>query len=988
MRSTSLKLRISWYRRIDQCVFSLHIQHSELQEDTQSTASLSESLLEALESIQESKQTTSFKFSRQGSPFRNTVDPDRLTDYPVRSSSPDSVHLKSHGVGSHRSSLSTVSESSLTSEGSISFDMNKKPGKNILKRSHDPRRRSKNRVRWNLPNGEVNDSDTTSLESFDSSTAGSGIHYRARNAVLESRRNWREFERSPSPGSTGLTPAKHLRPLREHVRSPSPTQLRNRYNTRSPSPSGSPFKPPQASSPKSVPTILVSEAPIKETVGDHRRSPSPLDSSPVRSPKRSPSSRHRQHRMMHSTPMRRCNSDANTALTGYNYSSSEGSANQQSDGHIHGKGNESTDDVFNMSPLKLNHSNLSELEASTLEERQKKHLFEFPQHHAWHRQRARKTSAPPAYSGIITRPSATSFGDDKDDYDHLSPLSEERRKDGGNTKDLSTVYCEKDIDEALKKLVDDESSTSESQPQSPSTAEPPPLPPRIRKDSSTQRTLPPHNHNSPQSHGSQPSTAPPPISPTEVAPVVLQDNVAEQKSKQRRIPPPVPPKRYRIGKENRDKNGNPLQYPTVPAPLKGKYKALPPLPENSPAQEQNADRQPPAEQHETQHTPPAPPSTNISTRDNISQNTSNDVEDEIEDILPPPPEFAEMPTNQSPNNELGSDGELSQSDALGSVSNTTLVGDQDDSSPTASQKNTNPSSSSLGELEELSSNPLQYQNSGSDGKTDAVAVHPDPVSHSHIQLSSWNPERSTKESNHVRVDTSYQESFLPQGNPMKTLHTGPDSPVEGYSVKLVQLHTQSSIPPPVPNLRPKHSGQYPSQMAVAQDRVQPQAKAVQKDVITNSKVTKASIPHHKTSLEAAFAEENLLGRTSYTSAHTRPKYRRTSHEMNSTKSPNLQEGRSPRLRRTTSTPHHSKHLPPNHTLKQFSPTDQHLLQTFYSGQKLPTMKPVIHDTERSIEQMLAELESDGSGDEKRPCGKCMYTYDHFHAIVNDVLRTV
>lgn len=846
--------------------------------------------------------------------------------------------------------------------------MDKKPRKNILKRSHDPQRRTKNRVRWNLPNGEVNDSDTTSLESFDSSTAGSGIHYRARNAVLESRKNWREFERSPSPGSTGLTPAKHLRPLRDRVRSPSPAQLRNQYNTRSPSPSQeSPPRALQSSPPNRVPTIVVSKPRMKESVGGQRRSPSPLDSSPVGSPKRSPSTRHRQHRVMHSTPMRRCKSDANTmtALTSYYYSRSDGSTNQQSDSHIQGKGNESAKDIFNISPLKLDHSNLSDLESSTLEERRKKHLFEFPQQHG--RQRTRKSSAPPAYSGIITRPSATSFDDDRDDYDHLSPLLEEKGKDRAATSDLSTVYCENDIDEALKKLDDDESSTSdwELQPQSPSKGEPPPLPPR-RTDPSVQGTALPLHQNGPQSQDTQSSTAPLPISQTEANPVDLQANVTEQKSKQRLFPPqkppPVPPKRYRIGRENRDKNGNPLQYPTVPAPLKGKFKPLPPLPENSPTQEKNADRQPQTEQHRTQQSPP-PPSTNIFTSENISQNgTSNDVEDVFEDILPPPPEFAELASNQSPNNELGSDGELSQLDALGSVSNSTLVGDQDDLSPTASQQNTKPNSSSLGELEELSSNPQQHQNSRSDAKANEAAVHPDPVGRSHMPSSSWYPEHSKKDTNRITAGAN------PQDNMKKTLHTGPDSPVEGYSVKLVQLQTQSRIPPTLPNLRPKHSGQNPSQMGTAQQRVQPQAKVVQKDVTTKSQMN-APIPRHKSSLEAAITEENLLGNASYPSAPLWPRHRQSSHEMNSTTLPNLQVGHGARLRRTTSTPHHSKPLPPSQTIKQFSPEDQHLLQTFYSGQKLPTMKPVIHDTERSIEQMLAELESDGSGDEKRPHGK-------------------
>ena len=926
------------------------------EEDAQST---SESLIEALEGIKVSKPSV-HRPTWRASPL-SIADPDRLTDYPGHSASPDSALSRSPCVSSHRSSISTISESSLTSEGSISADMSRKPGRNILKRPHGPHRRSKNRVRWNLPVGEVSDSDNTSLESFDSSTAGSVVYQRARNSVAESRKNWREFEQSPTHGSTGLTPTRHF----HSVSLPSPIQQqRYPHNMWSPSHSpGPPFDSLQ-SSPLRVSTVAVSEPPGSRTVGGFRQSPL-FSSSPT---KPSPS-RQRSNRITHSTPMQRYRSDTTvvTTQTGYYNSRRDGKRNLQSDSYTHM--NNGIDSPIAISPLKLDHSNLSELEASTLNERYKRHLFEFPQPHSQPKQSQRKSSAPPAYSGIITRPSASNFEDDADDYDHLSPYTNEKGKDGRATMPLNDLYCEKDIDEALKEL---EYEKSGQESQLTNEVRPPPLPPR-RRHSSMQReetlnkqhgtVLLPHQ-NGLLTQDSRSSVESPrgAISPGSRIQVASNQNQFDQQN-----PPPVPLKKHRICRVDRDQDGNPCYPSNGSAPLKGKYKPLPSLPEDSQQASRQVHSSTLSKQQEAQLILPLPHG-DIST----SEEDMLSITQDNEDILPPPPEFAAAPEKHFQSNELGSDGDLSQ--PLSSVSNSTLIGDQEEPSPISSRKNVKPKTTSLGELEELSLKQAKLQKcQSSRGDANRISVHPTPQSHSLTQSLSWHPDHSVKGGNQVTVKPNNPYKNSPHGNLKHTLHTGPDSPVEGYSVKLVQAAVQAStkpsLPSPIPNRRPNHTNQYPNLLVHTQGRVQLPAKSAQKEATTN--VANAPIPYYKKSLETAFTEGNLLKNTNYISAHTKPRQRQTSEELSkiSKSAANSQEGHSIHLRRTTSSSHRPQPIHPANIITQFSPEEQQFLQTFRSSQKPPTMKPVIHDTATSIEQMMAELESDGSEDEKKPCGK-------------------
>ena len=914
------------------------------EEDAQST---SESLIEALENIKVSKALVP-RPTWRGSPLSIT-DSDRLTDYPGHSASPDSALSRSPCVSSHRSSISTISESSLTSEGSISADMSRKPGKNILKGSHGKHRRSKHRVRWNLPVGEVSDSDNTSLESFDSSTAGSMVYHRARNSVAESRKNWREFEQSPSHGSTGLTPTHHF----HSVSLPSPIQHHG-YPHNLWSPSHSPRPPFEGlqSSPLRVSAVAKSEPPGSRTVGGFRQSPL-FSNSPT---KPSPAG---QRSITHSTPVQRCSSDTTvvTTQTGHYNSRQNGKMYLQPGSYTHmTNGLESPRGI---SPLKLDHSNLSELEASTLDERHKRHLFEFPQPHSQPKQ-SQKKSTLPAYSGIITRPSAGSFEDDADDYDHLSPCTDEKGKYGRVPVPLDDIYCEKDIDEALKEL---EYEKSEQESQSTNEVRPPPLPPR-RRHSSLQReelvnkqqgTVP--HHNGLQTEDSRSSME----LPRELVSPGSQNQMANKQSQfDPQDAPPVPLKKYRICRVDRDQDGNP-HYPSKgSAPLKGKYKPLPPLPEDSQQASRLVHSSTFLKQQEAQLILPLPHG-DISTGEDILSSIHD-----AEDILPPPPEFAATSERHFQSNELGSDGDLSQ--PLSSVSNSTLIGDLEEPSPISSRKNIKPKTTPLGELKEPSlkqTKPHQCQSSR--GDVSGIPVHPTPQVHSLTQSLSWHPDHSV---NQVTGKSNNHHRSPPQGNLKHTLRTGPALPAEGYTVKLVQTtvqaNTKPSLPSPMPNLRPNHAIQYPS--LHTQGKVQPPAKPPQKETTTNA--ANSPIPHYKKSLETAFTEGNLLKNTNYTSAHTKPRHRRTSEGLSrsSKSAANSQEGRNNHLRRTTSSSHHPQPIHPANVITHFSPEEQQFLQTFCSSQKPPTMKPVIHDTATSIEQMMAELESDGSEDE-RSCGK-------------------
>ena len=602
---------------------------------------MDESLIEALESIKESKQAVK-RLTRQPSPLQ-VVDLDRITDYP-RNSSPDSSLARTPLSGSRCSSLSTMSQSSLTSDSSFSFDANKRPRKKILKNPHRMHRHSRNRVRWNLPGSEMNDSDNMSLESFDSTSTQSSVYLRAKRGVADAKTNWREFERHPSPGSTGMTPAKPPMPrngFNQHttssssVSSGSPLHISN-YQSSS-------FNPPQ---------IRVSGIPRQEPpdVTRLRRSPSPLTISP-------PTSTYLMGSLHTSTPMRRINSDPAAAA-----------AMRKSPISEHSQLNNSTssnneDDDIDIPILQFDHSKLSMLEESTLEDKKRAHIFPFTQN----------DNAPSSSTPVKTPPAVrTAFLDDDDasDYDHLSPLanltSDEKKKQTTNSNDSDSMYTKEDIDDAFDALGSSGSSNGSIIP--PPMAEvPPPIPHKKNEAHYRLRTASQDSAKSDASGSLSPTspkcTTPSPVSQSNKSntkqmltnysrnnnissPQHTSTTQNKPKPKSPQKPPPVPPKTrrtQRMDREREDTSGN-------------RQKSTGTISSTSQSGKQST-------QYHTQ--------TNI-----FDGEYSNSPEDEI---FPPPPEFALTQGDQDDVNPVS----LSQgSDLFSSVSNSTLVDEsQQEGSP-------------------------------------------------------------------------------------------------------------------------------------------------------------------------------------------------------------------------------------------------------------------------------------------------------------------
>ncbi len=1001
-------LQVFW-RKAGYTFFNYFPQEAE---GESANTSVNESLIEVLENIEESRQTTP-KLSRQGSPMWNS-ETERITDYPV-SNSPDSFLSRSPIHGSRSSSLS-VSESSLTSEGSLSYDARRRPSKNILKKPHGPRRRSKNRVRWNLPNGEI-DSDTTSLESFDSSsTAGSHIYQRARKATLELRQNWRDFEQSPNPGSTGLTPAKAVQARNQQnlVRSLSPVHGSSPLHTQL--------------SPQRVPHITVSSS--EELTGRGlRRSPSPLCNSP--SPRNSPSPTppdatstllQSPTKMRHSTPLRRYESDLGGASG--RYSPQRRIAHNVYPGHKHitnASCSESPSNFINVPILKINESHIPELDRSTPGEKQRAHMFKIPQPHggsrpqAWQytqgqsnlseQQMKRRVSEPVIY-GNRHPPTAAALlkdDDDADDYDHLKPKEElqqsrkspspakkehvVRRQKAAGTKKRppSGTYKDEDIDEALLELNGEDGYESESSSfPSPSDEQPPTIHPRGAP------SLPQND-----AHKSNNSPTPPVVPPRttdslsrELSHTVTHKGTSLASNSQRALrddnsqprgpPPPVPPRAHSMQhRSSREHHGH--QY-------RGRYKPLPPLPEGSPSQSPTPESKASATRKATLATSVA--ISGSFTANGLPTNREGSQSPEVEDILPPPPEFSGVPPKQELANHHSN---FSPSDdPLASISDTTLVAAEQGESSSHSlvydmkiplAKFNGVPVEQTREVEHR----LRYVSSkGQASVVSDVPYQVQPDQYSSRNKLPWNPVSSAKlrdrgvrqlentngpSNNHHRHHLQEGSKLNPETRVIYIPNSGSDSSLDDPTVNKT---TQTTIRQ-TRHVKPVS----PEPTVTAESRTHLQAQRVQSPEPADISTSTTS-PRHKVSMDHAYNEGNILQSIVYQSQPSqspRSRQRRTSEQM-----AGFQGERTaapPRLRRTTSSPHRPNPIG-NDLSEHFSPEDQQVLQMFYSGGKPPMMKPVIHDTDRTIDRMLAELESEGSGDEKhlkkRPYGKLSEVY--------------
>ena len=374
-------------------------------------------------------------------PLRHQTQITRLTDYPVGSSSASSCTTS---IRSETDSLSTVSESSFTSDSSYAYDANKKPKKKILKNSNAPRRPHKHRVRWNFENLEsVSDADTISLDSTSSvsSYTPNKAYKQSRTNMTRTLQNWQEFERPLPQGSTGLTP-NHIRGL-----SHSHQAL---YSTTSLDSSAS-----QTPSPR-YPNGFHGRQ-IYRTYSDDIHSPSKGMTANQHQNLRHVVSVDPNHfRRHHSQPI---NSTPLPSQQGPHTRVYPPQYNTQ----------------VRVPILYLDEESIPDLERSTMEERAQCHLYKFPQNET-HNSRALHTV----------------LEDDQCDYDHLSP--EETEKQPLNALDRLAPskpddrwYSNEDIEEALKQLelegedVDGESSSDMEEKPKTTETPPPPVPPKQRK---------------------------------------------------------------------------------------------------------------------------------------------------------------------------------------------------------------------------------------------------------------------------------------------------------------------------------------------------------------------------------------------------------------------------------------------------------------------------------------------------------------------------
>ena len=595
--------------------------------------------IEALERIEESCETD-VAIERTASPTLQLTKTERLTDYPV-SASPDSLRSHSPFGGSRRSSLSAVSESSLTSEGSHSFDISRKPNRRILKNPHRPRRRSTNRVRWKLEN----DSDSTSQDSFEmtASIDPSAVYQTVRNGIEEAREHWQEFEQSPAKGSTGLTPAKPQQLVGGDSLSVLQVSINEGNNNHFPKSPSSLLRPPAVTSPPHSP----SPTPSSLTPSSNSSPSSSYTSSPLHQPSGLPTA---------PLSLRRVQSaDASAALLEYYASRVRRSPSHERSSSA----DESSSTVFDVSVLKIDSSHLSELETSTPGGKGRRQLFKFPQN------------------------SDKSFrsADDEDDYDHLRPR--ESTPIGGNlespfpayispllqngyakygirqtsTRNTRPLYSEGDIDEAMEELVWDKKKGGVPKMVSRKRQMLPNGTPSTVDQSQPDRETTTNDH-------AQRCTSPPLSEQDTGRPLALESRPMVPKmgalqgqhlapGKKDLPPPPVPPRLRRM---------------SSPSHLKGKYKPLPPLPE--------------VEEKST-----ASPNSSSVLITQSSQNSSQGSSDYSDVVLDPPLEFSTPPSsnascegNSQPSSITSSEAASSPAeDGLTSVSSTTLIADQDNS---------------------------------------------------------------------------------------------------------------------------------------------------------------------------------------------------------------------------------------------------------------------------------------------------------------------
>ena len=832
--------------------------------------------MDVLENIKDSQQDI-MRLNRQVSPLQKMQDPDRITDYPRRPSpnvSMLSLNSRRSSLSSRRSSLSAMSQSSLTSDSS--FDANKKPGKKILKNPHRSSRQSKNRVRWKLPNS---DSDTMSVDSFESTTTvGSSVYNRAKSGVLTARQNWREFEQSPPRGSTGITPMKT-----------ATRQMRGSYST------GAlhvhPYSPPG-----NLGTIpqdkVVSDLGSKstQTLTTSKPTPSPLTYNTSANNSSSPGG------LLHSTPIRHTQSASNIDF--------------RRQMQLHKQSPNTTSDI-RVPILRLDNSNLTDLEESTLEDKKRMHIFQFPQPSDQAQNSSRpvlasadltrsKQSAPPP----TTRTTAVPLDDDDaNDYDHLSPLHENKVKKQEKSKEIKkdtdkSIYSDQDLDEALEVIAKESSTGGSGLPgisRTKKEEKPPLVPPKKHLRT---RIGAVGSEATANVHRSDFINPKPPISTTAPSLTQTQSNHDTGRSSQgndrrnssvkslQQVPPPIPPKMRRK-----------KQQSTIFPPGSQSAKEAAYLPNHRQLRVQGGA------------------------------------------VLPPAPEFPTdrqtRPNNSSPPQSHSS----TEEDPMASESNSTLI-EQEGTTPKGSKFNATPSPVGPAVVYPVTSQPVDNQQSWKPLELrDRIVVgaeNPGPPVDKHLTTSSTNQlqnSRNMMSKPSMPSQDSYSQSL------------SQDMQYFQNNAFFAGSYSQPDTTRPSGFMVTSHYGQ-PARMS-STSRVGQTTRAPEE------KSTVPTSPRYKFSLETALTEGNLMKSLSY-APQSHSVSASQPNETAATQRPQVLQRPRKSMTRSQSVGQSSR--PAGLSNASLSSEEQYVRQRFYSGSKLPMDKPVVHVKDQSVSQLLRELD--------------------------------
>lgn len=586
-------------------------------------------------------------------------DRDRTADYPQLCSPESNLSHSPRCL-----SLSAISESSFTSNGSsvVLHDARKMP-KKILKNPLHLKKHSNNHVRWNLAGGCAYESDTSSMLSFESTSTSSKEYGRTDLSDMSSTLK-RVQPLSGPQGNMGPSLGNHLHrhchhPDISHYQVPrSFTQSASCIRSISSSGTSLPADCPPHSLPGDSPVpATASTTVVRDAPRVCCRSISPLATSAITWPNRSPVSNFRNRRSLQS-----------------------GSRSQDNINVCFSDSSVSDIDV----PILMLNGNHPAPKESTMEGKKKVHIsvFQFPQPSsmAQKSQAGNSVKYHPKMMRSYTAPSGIFFDDDdENDYDHLIPMMKDKstvstlteskekmdeRKDKDSlgsvpmpsqTEKFDTdVYMDEDIEDALA-LIASESGDDHIQATSPSS-EPSPIPPKmwtksLEEDKGSRAACGMHKEVASTEYKLNELSLPwkeYSIIPNSCEQSIkkLEPNLHAKSNEERKAPPPSP-KPVWSRRQARNKHGKSLRNGM------------------------------PLSHSISQSTEELNSSSELSDIPTLPINSGNFLDALELDIILPPPQFSDMGFNSGSNSDIHRIGSLSTGDGLASMSNSKLAPNPD-----------------------------------------------------------------------------------------------------------------------------------------------------------------------------------------------------------------------------------------------------------------------------------------------------------------------